>query len=297
MEHFIDIADFSKQEILDLLDLAAELKHKTQSGEKTPVLSGQTLAMLFEKPSNRTMVSFNVGIFQLGGMAINLNPSSIGIGGRESIADVSRTLSRYVDGAVLRTFRHETVTEFARNASVPVINGLTDYNHPCQAMADLLTIREKLGTSQDYCIAYVGDGNNVLRSLIQICRKLGIAIQAASPEGYEIQGFDDIDNVFLTNDPFLAVKNAQVIYTDVWASMGQESETELRKLHFKDFQLNKDLVRHADPRCLIMHCLPAHRGEEVTDDVIESPQSVVFDQAENRLHAQKAIMAHLMKKG
>jgi ornithine carbamoyltransferase len=298
---FLTIHDFSKSELLSILDLASDLK----KNKIKDTLKGKVLAMIFEKPSNRTRVSFDVGMFQLGGHAINLEPSSIQLGGRESIADVARTLSRFVDGVMLRTFSHKTIEEFAKYATVPIINGLTDYNHPCQAVADIMTILEKKSSSSDSRIklTYIGDGNNVLHSLINITSLLDIELVAACPKDYvplqsvidKAKKISGKDLFKVVEDPIVAVKNADAIYTDVWASMGQEDEIEMRKKLFSEYQVNSKLVSHAKSDAIVMHCLPAHRGDEITDNVVDSAQSVVFDQAENRLHAQKAILVKLMK--
>ncbi len=266
-------------------------------------MAGKTLAMIFEKPSTRTLVSFQVGMWQLGGHTVNLAPEYVQLGIRESISDVARTLSRYVDGIMVRTFSHENVIELAKYSSVPVINGLSDFSHPCQALSDIFTIKEKKSLKGSK-IAYIGDGNNVCHSLMFICAKLGIDLVIATPKGYEPKeeivklAFSDArangSLIEIMNDPVSAASGADVIYTDVWASMGQEKETEKRKKDFRGFQINKVLVKLAKPDCLVMHCLPAHRGEEITDDIMDGSNSAVFDQAENRLHVQKAILALLL---
>ncbi|MDO8662268.1 MAG: ornithine carbamoyltransferase [Candidatus Omnitrophota bacterium] len=298
----VSIKDLSKAEIEELFKLTDQLKkNKNKFSE---VLAGKTLALIFQKPSNRTRVSFEVGMFQLGGNSLYLAPNEINLGVRESIADVAKTLSRYVDGIVLRTFEHKNCLEMAKGAGIPVINGLSDFSHPCQALADLYTVKEKLKTFKGVTLAYVGDGNNVCNSLLFICAKLGVNMNVSSPKGYEPDSTVLKDAkviaktagslINLLSDPLLAVKNADVIYTDVWASMGQEEEAKERKEAFKDFQVNKDLMKLAKKDVLIMHCLPAHRGEEITDDVLDSRNAVVFDQAENRLHVQKAILIRLL---
>ncbi|MBI4707856.1 MAG: ornithine carbamoyltransferase [Candidatus Omnitrophica bacterium] len=296
----ISIKDLSTKEIKDLFKLTAKLKKNKFS----KVLAGKTIALIFQKPSNRTRVSFEVGMYQLGGNSIYLSPSEINLGVRESIKDVAKTLSRYIDGVVLRTFEHRNVVEMGRYSDKPVINGLSDFSHPCQGLADVFTVLENLKKAKSITLVYAGDGNNVCNSLLYACSKLGININVATPKGYEPdEGVVEESRAFaklnksevkLFNDPFLAAKEADVIYTDVWASMGQEEETEKRKIIFKDFQINTNLMRLAKKDCLVMHCLPAHRGEEITDEVIDSKNSVVFDQAENRMHVQKAILIKLL---
>jgi len=302
----VSIGDLRKEDILNILNLAVELKAKQKSGQPHKLLAGKTLAMIFEKPSTRTLVSFQVGMWQLGGHALNLSPDYIQAKVRESIADVARTLSRYVDGIMIRTFSHDNVTEFAQFATVPVINGLSDLSHPCQALSDIFTIMEKKGKEslKKLKIAYVGDGNNVCHSLMAVASKMGLNLVVAMPKGYEPnedvtkKTFEDAKEsnavIEIMNDPVAAAGNADVLYTDVWASMGQESEKEKRKAAFKGFQVNSKLVSLAKLDVIIMHCLPAHRGEEITDEVIEGKNSVVFDQAENRLHVQKAVLALLL---
>jgi ornithine carbamoyltransferase len=260
--------------------------------------------MLFEKPSLRTRVTFETGMTQLGGHAIYLQPSDAQLGQRETVADAARNLERWVDGIMARTFRHETVVELARCASVPVINGLSDLEHPCQALADFLTIREKRGSVEGLKLAFVGDGNNVAHSLMLLGAKLGTHVVVACPEGYapDAEITDDAEvcaaeaggSITIVHDPYTGVKDADVIYTDVWASMGQEVEAEARAKLFAPFQVNAALLAAAAPDAVVMHCLPAHRGQEITDEVMDGPQSIVFDQAENRLHAQKAILAALL---
>ena len=298
----VSIKGMSRSEIEDIFALTDELKkNKAKFGS---VLTGKTLALIFQKPSNRTRVSFEVGMNQLGGCALYLGPSEINLGVRESIEDVAKTLSRYVDGIVLRTYEHKNVLDMARFASIPIINGLSDFSHPCQALADMYTVREKCSDYTRITFAYVGDGNNVCNSLIFTCAKLGLAMNIATPKGYEPDTGAVAESkklscgagggIHLFHDPLRAVNNVDVIYTDVWASMGQEKEAASRRKAFKDFQVNKQLVNRAKKGALIMHCLPAHRGEEITADVIESKNSVVFDQAENRLHVLKAILIRLL---
>ncbi len=290
----ISVKDLSAQEIRDLFELTDKLKKN--KGKFSKVLSGKTLALIFQKPSNRTRVSFEVGMYQLGGNSLYLAPNEINLGVRETIADVAKTLSRYVDGIVLRTFEHKNVVELAKAADIPVINGLSDFSHPCQALADVYTIREKLKGLKGVTLAYVGDGNNVCNSLLYAALKTGLRMTVATPAGYEPdRSVLKESKAKLFHNPYDAVKGVDVIYTDVWASMGQEDEVAQRKKVFKDFQVNSSLVKLAKKNCLIMHCLPAHRGEEITGDVIDSKNSVVFDQAENRMHVQKAILIKLLR--
>ncbi|MBN2000452.1 ornithine carbamoyltransferase, partial [candidate division KSB1 bacterium] len=258
--------------------------------------------MVFQKPSTRTRVSFETGMYQLGGHALYLSPAEIGLGTRESVPDVARVLAGFNDAIMARVFGHEIVTQLAKYASVPVINGLSDLLHPCQIIGDIFTILEFKGRVEDVKIAYVGDGNNVAHSWINLAGRLKISLRIATPEGYEPDAgitqwarHQKKGEIIITNEPRQAVSGADVIYTDVWASMGQEAEAESRKKIFQDFQVNRQLVSLADPSCIVMHCLPAHRGEEITDEVMESPGSVVFVEAENRMHAQKAILVKLIK--
>jgi ornithine carbamoyltransferase len=302
-QDFLSIRDCSADEIRQLLALAAKIKaHPEQYADS---LAGKTLAMIFEKPSLRTRVSFDVGIHQLGGFSLYLSPAEINLGKRESIPDVARNLERMVQGIMIRTFAHRLVEEMAEWAHVPIINGLTDYSHPCQAMADYLTVQEVKGRLEGIKLAFVGDGNNVAHSLMFAGARLGVTVAVVTPKGYEpaadaIAWTQDAGRqtgakLVLTNDPAEGVRDADVIYTDVWASMGQEAEAEARKKMFLPYQVNAALVAKAKPDAIFMHCLPAHRGEEVTAEVIDSKRSVVFQEAENRLHAQKAIMVSLMK--
>lgn len=301
---FLSVNELSTEEVYQILKLALDLKDKQKNGIPHPYLKGKTLGMIFTKSSTRTRVSFEVGIYQLGGYPLFLSSQDIQIGRGETIADTARVLSRMVDGIMIRTFAHEDVVELAKYADIPVINGLTDLLHPCQALADLLTIYEHKGKLAGLKMAYVGDGNNVAHSLLNACAKVGMDISVATPKGYEpdkkIVQIAMADakltgaNVVITNDPLVAVKDADVIYTDVWASMGQEAEQAERVQIFKNYQVNKKLVALAKKDYIFLHCLPAHRGQEVTVDVIDSKHSVVFDEAENRLHAQKAIMALLL---
>ena len=299
----ISIKDLKPAEIEGILSLTARLKEAKARFSK--VLSGKTLALIFQKPSNRTRVSFEVGMYQLGGNSIYLAPGEINLGVRESISDVAKTLSRYCDAIVLRTYEHKNVIDMAQAASIPVINGLSDFSHPCQALADIFTVKEKLKTLKGRTVVYAGDGNNVCHSLVFVCAKLGVNINVATPKGYEplssvlkeaaVFAKAKGSKVRLFSDPHAAAKGADVIYTDVWASMGQEKEAAKRRKAFKDFQVNKNLVASAKRNVLVMHCLPAHRGEEITSDVIDSANSVVFDQAENRMHVQKAVLIKLLK--
>ncbi|MGA3212144.1 MAG: ornithine carbamoyltransferase [Terriglobales bacterium] len=300
---FLSIRDFTSQQIRELLDSARRIK--ADPAAYSTSLKGKTLALIFEKPSLRTRVSFDVGIQQLGGFSIYLSPAEINLGKRESVYDVAKNLERMVQGIMIRTFAHEIVERMAEFASVPVINGLTDYSHPCQAMADYLTVLEVKGKLAGIKFAYVGDGNNVAHSLMFAGAQLGTHVWLATPAGYEPdkvavewarqRGAETGGTCNLTNDPVEAAREADVVYTDVWASMGQESEAQQRRQVFLPYQVNAALFGHAKPDALFMHCLPAHRGDEVTNEVIDSPNSVVFQEAENRLHAQKAIMLELMK--
>ena len=291
----LTINDLSVAEINEMLKLAGELKEKRQSfGEP---LKGKTLGLIFEKPSNRTRVSFEVGITELGGHAIYLGSYEIDLGKRESPEDVAKVLSRYLNGIIARTFSHKTVVELAKYSSIPVINGLTDYQHPCQALSDLFTIKEKKGLN-NITVAFIGDGNNVLNSLLYICHKMGIKINAACPKGYEPSKDvlkDVAGSAMIFNSPEEAVKGADVIYTDVWTSMGQEKEYKKRLKVFKKYQVSSELVKLANKGAIVLHCLPAHRGQEITNEVIDSAASVILDQAENRLHVQKAILVKLLK--
>ncbi len=298
----ISVKDLTAGEIEDIFILTDKIK-RDKAGF-TEVLAGKTLALIFQKPSNRTRVSFEVGMFQLGGYSIYLGPDEINLGVRESIKDVAKTLSRYVDGIVLRTFEHKNAVDLAQFATVPVINGLSDLLHPCQALADIYTIREKLKNIEGVCLAYIGDGNNVCNSLLHVCSKVGINMNIATPKGYEpdksvlseARVIAKTNNVTinLSVKPKNAVKNVDAIYTDVWTSMGQEKEAKKRRRIFKEFQINKNLVGLAKKDALVMHCLPAHRDEEITDEVMEGGNSVIFDQAENRMHVQKAILIKLL---
>ena len=302
MKDFLSINDCPTEFLKELLRLSVRLKRLYRYGSNETSLAGKTLAMLFEKPSLRTRISFQVAMTDLGGNVIYVKPEDIGgIGKREPVKDISRVLSRYVDGIMARTFEHTTVTELAQYASVPVINALTDWSHPCQAMADVLTIEEHFDNTKDLKIAFVGDGNNVARSLAFACARFGMKMTVASPKGYEldnetIEQANQIlaDCVEQVNDPIAAVKDANVIYTDTWVSMGQENEKQKRINDFKGYQIDSKLVQSAPKGVKIMHCLPAYRGFEITDEIVESPNSIIFDQAENRLHFQRALLKKLM---
>lgn len=303
MRHFLSIADLDTGAMDALLTRAARLKR--ERADAAPQLAGRSLALIFEKPSLRTRLSFDVGMHELGGHCVYLSPQEVGLGRRESVADVARVVSRMVDAVVLRTNAHDTIEEFARYATVPVINGLSDLSHPCQGLADILTVTERKGPELgDVTIAYVGDGNNVLHSLMLGAVLRSARMRVATPEGFEplprfVAAAQRIAqrtgaSLELVQDPQRAVDGADVVYTDVWTSMGQEQEYERRRRAFQGYQVNAELLRRAKPDAIVMHDLPAHRGEEITDDVIDGPQSVVFDQAENRLHAQKAILCWLL---
>ena len=297
--HLLSAADLSGEEISFLLDVAARLKRKPQR-----LLEGRELALLFEKPSLRTRVSFQVAMRQLGGETIYLAPQEVGLGEREAIKDVSRVLSRYVDIVAIRTFGQAIVQEYSEYSNVPVINALTNEEHPCQALADLLTVQEKLGDLHGVSLAFIGDGNNVSASLVLTAASLGMDVRMASPRGYMLpepliseataRAEATGGKLTLVVDPGEAVAGAQAVYTDVWTSMGQERESERRRIDFVGYQVNRDLMAKAAPGALVMHDLPAHRGDEITDEVIESPQSIVFDQAENRVWAQAAAVAFLL---
>lgn len=300
----LTIYDFEKNDLDYILERSSWLKERQKNGTPHNPLQSRTLGMIFEKSSTRTRVSFEVGMYQLGGQALFLSANDLQLGRGEPIADTARTLSRYLDAIMIRTFAQAVVEELARHASIPVINGLTDLHHPCQALADLLTIQEKRGTLAGLKLAYVGDGNNVANSLIQACTKMGMNISVACPQGYEPDATIVGDAMNLANrtgsrleitpDPFHAAQDADIVYTDVWASMGQEPEQAARLKAFAGFQVNAELMNVAGPDALVMHCLPAHRGEEITAEVIDGPRSIVFDQAENRLHTQKAVLEMLI---
>ena len=300
-KHFLSIAELTKDEIFEIFDLTKELKSEQKQGKIHHLLKGKTLAMVFAKPSARTRISFEVGMFQLGGHALYLSPNDIGMGTREAVKDVARVLSRYNDGIMARLFGHEDIVEFAEYSSVPIINGLTDLLHPCQIMADTFTILEHRKTLDNFKVTYIGDGNNVANSWINFASRVPMKLALAVPDGYDPNPTilstaikAEISEITIHRDPKEAVKEADVVYTDVWASMGQESEAEKRRQVFNNYQVNDEVMKHARADTYFMHCLPAHRDEEVTDSVIESPNSIVFDEAENRMHVQKAIMVKLM---
>ncbi len=302
MKDFLSINDCPTEFLKELLRISIRLKRLYKYGSQESPLAGKTLAMLFEKPSLRTRISFQVAMTDLGGHVIYVKPEDIGgIGKREPVKDIARVLSRYVDGIMARTFEHSTVTKLAKYATVPVINALTDWSHPCQAMADVLTIEEHFKDIKNLKIAFIGDGNNVARSLAYACAKFGMKLTVASPSGYEL----DMESIGQANhispdcvkqigDPVSAVQDANVIYTDTWTSMGQESEKQKRIEDFKGYQVDANLVKAAPKGVKIMHCLPAYRGLEISDEVTESPNSIIFDQAENRLHFQRALLKKLM---
>lgn len=306
-KHLLTLQDWSEDEIYQCLSLALRIKNMQKNGEIQTCLSGKTLAMIFAKSSTRTRVSFEVGTTQLGGSALFLSTADIQLGRGEPISDTAQVLSRMVDGIMIRTFKQSDLEELAKHGSIPIINGLTDEFHPCQVLADLLTIYEKKGTLKGLKLAFVGDGNNMAHSLMIGCSKLGIDVAIASPDGYKpnpVYTAWSVANaerhgskVTICSDPLEACKDADVLYTDVWASMGQESEAEKRREAFKGFQINAECLSVAKKDAIFLHCLPAHRGEEVTSEVIDGKHSVVFDEAENRLHAQKAVMALLMGGG
>ena len=297
--------DYSGQEILDLIALAKELKADNKAGRKHHILDGKTLGMIFTKSSTRTRVSFEVGMYQLGGQALFLSSNDIQLGRGESIYDTANVLSRFLDGIMIRTYKHSDVTELAKNAAIPVINGLTDLLHPCQVLADLLTISEYKGDLKGKKLCYVGDGNNMAHSLLYGCTKVGMDISIATPDKYKCDeavmgnalkiAAETGSKVEFTNNPKQAMENADAVYTDTWVSMGMEAEKQQRIKDFAGFEVNRELMDIAKPDAMFLHCLPAYRGYEVSADVIDGKQSAIFDEAENRLHAQKAVMATLMK--
>lgn len=300
MKHFLSVEDLERDEVTRLFRLTAELKSRIKAGDRATPLTGRTMALIFEKPSLRTRVTFEVGMVQLGGASVYLAAQEIGFGKRETVPDIARNLSRWVDIVTARVFSHATVEGLARFATIPVINGLSDREHPCQAMADLFTLWERgldLGKSR---LAWIGDGNNVCHSVLLLGARLGMDMIVATPPGYEPDATvvercrRRGGKVALTTDAREAAEGADVVYTDVWISMGQEAERERRHEAFQRYQVNETLLRFASPKALVMHCLPAHRGEEITDTVLDGPQSVILDQAENRLHAQKAVILHLL---
>jgi ornithine carbamoyltransferase len=298
---FICLKDFTPAEVANLLSLAKQVKHNPRHG--CDFLKGKSIAMIFQKPSNRTRVSFETGIFQLGGNAIYLAPDDISLGKREPTADIARTLTRFVDGIVARVFSHQDLIDLSKYSTVPVINALSDESHPCQALADMLTVQERFGKVSGLTMAYIGDGNNVCNSLISICSKVGMHLRIATPKGYEPSqefvrlgeecGKKTGSKISVMTSAEEAARGAHVLYTDTWVSMGQEEETARRLKDFEGYQINAKLASLADKEYIFMHCLPAHRGQEVSTDIIDGPRSVIFDEAENRLHAQKAVMIFL----
>lgn len=304
MKDFLAIADYSPGDLQAILDNAIELKKEWQEGGNPPLFKNKVLAMIFQKPSLRTRVSFDMAMRHLGGDALYLSPAEIGLGKRESIADVARVVSGYVDAVMARVFDHQHVLELAKWADIPVINGLSDYNHPCQAAADALTIQENFGPLKGLKVTFIGDGNNVAVSLMHICAKLGADFTIANPEGYDLDpeavalgekfAQESGSSIRRLTDPVEAVQGSQVIYTDTWVSMGQDEEAAKRAAVFPPYQVNNKLLAEAGKEAIVMHCLPAHRGEEITDEVADGPQSRLFPQAHNRLHAQKAILVKLL---
>ena len=302
---FVGVADLDGARLTTVLDRAAELKADLRARRPHPLLAGRIIALLFQKPSLRTRVSFEVGMAQLGGRALYLSPSEVGLGSREAAVDAARVLSRMVDGIVARTYLHSDVEALARHATVPVINGLSDHEHPCQALADLQTVRERTGPDlRGQVLAFVGDGNNVAHSLMLAAPAVGLGLRVATPPNYRpdpdvARRAGDLaeqagTELSLLDDPVEAVRGVGFIYTDTWISMGQEDEAEERRAIFAPYQVNEDLLRAAGPQALVMHCLPAHRGEEITDDVLDGPRCIAYDQAENRVHAQKALLVELL---
>jgi len=299
---FLDVIDFTSKEIWQVLRLAADLKRKQKKGRAHLVLKGKTLAMIFQKPSTRTRVSFETGMFQLGGHGITISPDEMGLGKREAVADVARVLSRYNDGIMARVFEHGILTELAKHASIPVVNGLSDWSHPCQILGDMLTIYEHRGCFDGLKVAWIGDGNNVAHSWIHMAMRIPMELALACPAGYDpdkglLEKARKVggSKIEIFRDPEKAAAEADVLYTDVWASMGQEKEREKRLKIFSPFRVNGKLMANAKKGARVMHCLPAHRGEEATDEVLDGPASIIFDQAENRLHVQKGIMALLLQ--
>ncbi len=299
MKHLLKMLDLSKEEIIDILNLADQLKYELKHNIPHPHLKGKSLGMIFQKASTRTRVSFEVGMNQLGGHPLFLSSNDLQIGRGEPVQDTARVLARYLDGIMIRTFEQKEVEDLAEFGGIPVINGLTDFSHPCQILADLMTIREFKGQFDGLKMCYIGDGNNMCNSLIVGCLKVGMAVSVACPEGYRpadevlefAKGYDCFE---LTDEPMTAAKNADVVITDVWASMGQEGESEKRKIAFKGYQINDEIMSVAKPDAMVQHCLPAHREEEITAKVLEEHANEIFEEAENRLHAQKAVMVKLM---
>lgn len=299
MKHLLKLQDLTKEEIYEIINLADQLKFEQKHGIPHKKLEGKTLGMIFSKSSTRTRVSFETGIYQLGGQALFLSTQDIQLGRGEPIKDTARVLSRYLDGIMIRTFKQSDVEDLAKYGSIPIINGLTDYCHPCQVLADLMTIRETKGMLKGLKMCFVGDGNNMANSLIAGCVKVGMSITICCPAGYEPDGdlvawAKENGNITITESVIDGAKDADVIYTDVWASMGQEGEAEKRKKAFAGYQVNSEVMAVAKPDAMVLHCLPAHRGEEITEEVLEAHANEIFEEAENRLHAQKAVMVKLM---
>ena len=300
MKHLLKLLDLSKEEILDILNLADQLKYENKNGIEHHILKGKTLGMIFQKSSTRTRVSFETGMYQLGGQALFLSNRDLQIGRGEPVQDTARVLSRYIDGIMIRTFEQKEVEDLAKYGSIPIINGLTDFCHPCQVLADLMTIREHKGRFEGLKMCYIGDGNNMANSLIVGGLKVGMSVSIACPEGYrpdnEVLEFTKAygDKFFMTDKPIEAAAGADVLFTDVWTSMGEEAETEKRKIAFAGYQINDDIMDAANAGAMVQHCLPAHRGEEITEKVFEAHADEIFDEAENRLHAQKAVMVKVM---
>lgn len=301
MKHLLKMLDLSKEEIIEILNLADQLKYENKNGIEHHHLKGKTLGMIFQKSSTRTRVSFETGMYQLGGNPLFLSASDLQIGRGEPVQDTARVLSRYIDGIMIRTFEQKEVEDLAEYGSIPVINGLTDFCHPCQILADLMTIREIKGRLEGIKMCYIGDGNNMANSLIVGCLKVGMSVSIACPNDYqpdpEVLKFaeDFGDKFFMTDKPLEAAKGCDVLFTDVWTSMGEEAETEKRKIAFDGYQINDEIMAQANPDAMVQHCLPAHRGEEITEKVFEAHADEIFEEAENRLHAQKAVMVLCMK--
>ncbi len=299
MKHLLKLGDLTKEEIVEILDLADKLKYEKRNGIEHHLLKGKTLGMIFQKSSTRTRVSFEVGMFDLGGSALFLSPRDLQIGRGEVVQDTARVLSRFLDGIMIRTFEQKEVEDFASYGDIPIINGLTDYCHPCQVLADLMTIREKKGKLEGLKMCFVGDGNNMANSIIVGCIKMGMEVSIACPKGYEpdsdiMKWASETGKFTCTEDVMEAAKNADALYTDVWASMGQEEEFNERAKVFKNYQINSEVMKVANDGAMVLHCLPAHRGEEITAEIIEQHADEIFEEAENRLHAQKAVMVKLM---
>ncbi len=299
MKHLLKLGDLTKEEILDLLGLADQLKFERKNNIPHPLLAGKTLGMIFQKSSTRTRVSFEAGMYQLGGNALFLSSRDLQIGRGEPVQDTARVLSRYLDAIMIRTYAQSEVEDLARYGTIPIINGLTDYAHPCQVLADLQTIREYKGTLQGRKLAFIGDGNNMANSLIVGGIKTGMSVAIGCPKGYApdadiVKWARENGDLTITDDIFEAARDADAVYTDVWASMGMEEEADRRRRDFAGYQVNSELMSVARPDAIVLHCLPAHRGEEITDEIIETYQSSIFDEAENRLHAQKAVLVRLM---